>query len=129
MEKTPALDPMPLYESCMVAFYRGVPASGAPVVPTPLFSLLKSTQNHRDPFFLGTRTTRLAHGIADGCLQSIQIIRKVQHILQSLVALRGIGQGFNTCTCTAEWNAPPLFRLCFCHRLILSGNIAQTSYS
>ena len=36
MEKAPALDPMPLYESCMVAFYRGAPAPGAPVVPTPL---------------------------------------------------------------------------------------------
>ena len=36
MEKAPALDPMPLYEPCMVAFYRGAPAPGAPVVPTPL---------------------------------------------------------------------------------------------
>ena len=36
MEKAPALDPMPLYESCMVTFYRGAPAPGAPVVPTPL---------------------------------------------------------------------------------------------
>ena len=25
---------MPLYEPCMVAFYRGAPAPGAPVVPT-----------------------------------------------------------------------------------------------
>ena len=32
MEKAPALDLMPLYESCMVAFYRGA------VVPTPLYS-------------------------------------------------------------------------------------------
>ena len=38
MEKAPALDPMPLYESCMVAFYRGAPAPGAPVVPTPLIT-------------------------------------------------------------------------------------------
>ena len=40
MEKDPALDPMamPLYESCMVAFYRGAPAPGAPVVPTPLIN-------------------------------------------------------------------------------------------
>ena len=38
MEKAPALDPMPLYESCMVTFYRGAPAPGAPVVPTPLCS-------------------------------------------------------------------------------------------
>ena len=36
MEKAPAMDPMALYESCMVAFYRGAPAPGAPVVPTPL---------------------------------------------------------------------------------------------
>ena len=36
MEKAPALDPMPPYEPCMVAFYRGAPAPGAPVVPTPL---------------------------------------------------------------------------------------------
>ena len=36
MEKAPALDTMPLYEFCMVAFYRGAPAPGAPVVPTPL---------------------------------------------------------------------------------------------
>ena len=28
---------MPLYESGLVAFYRGAPAPGAPVVPTPLF--------------------------------------------------------------------------------------------
>ena len=27
---------MPLYESGLVAFYRGAPAPGAPVVPTPL---------------------------------------------------------------------------------------------
>ena len=40
MEKAPALDPMPLYESCMVAFYRGAPAPGAPVVPTPLTSTI-----------------------------------------------------------------------------------------
>ena len=40
MEKAPALDPMamPLYESCIVAFYRGAPAPGAPVVPTPLIT-------------------------------------------------------------------------------------------
>ena len=39
MEKAPALEPslpIPLYESCMVAFYRGWPAPGAPMVPTPL---------------------------------------------------------------------------------------------
>ena len=36
MEKAPALDPMPPYEPCMVVFYRGAPAPGAPVVPTPL---------------------------------------------------------------------------------------------
>ena len=35
MEKAPALDPMPLYEFFMVAFYRGVLAPGAPMVPTP----------------------------------------------------------------------------------------------
>ena len=42
MEKAPALDPMPLYESCMVAFYRGAPAPGAPVVPTPLIRAVKA---------------------------------------------------------------------------------------
>ena len=38
MEKAPALDPMPLYEFCMVAFYNivGVLAPGTPMVPTPL---------------------------------------------------------------------------------------------
>ena len=36
MEKALALDPIPLYESCMVAFYRGAPAPGAPMVPMPL---------------------------------------------------------------------------------------------
>ena len=31
---------MPLYESGMVAFYRGAPAPGAPVVPTPLYFMV-----------------------------------------------------------------------------------------
>ena len=43
MEKAPALDPMPLYGPCMVAFYRGAPA---PVVPTPLTLLMEASIFH-----------------------------------------------------------------------------------
>ena len=33
------MDPTPLYESCMVAFYRGAPAPSTSVVPTPLYCM------------------------------------------------------------------------------------------
>ena len=39
-EEAPAMEalPMPLYEPvCVLVFYRGAPAPGAPVFPTPLF--------------------------------------------------------------------------------------------
>ena len=55
MEKAPALDPMQLYEFCMVAFYRGAPAPGAPVVPTPLRYIelhsFESSKVHQITFF------------------------------------------------------------------------------